>query len=470
MPAFLALWLLSSLVLLSCTPYRAGGREKTRVDLPKTYAGSEALQKTMQPPPRWWYSFGDPNLNRVMQSAIRDNLDLRSAWARLQQSRAVLSQATSARWPQLDAQLQGSRQKITTLFGSFQNSLYTASLAASYELDVFGRISASVKAAGLEALAAREDIEALAISLSAEVVEAWFDCVEAQARSELLEEQLRMNRTYLDLVTLRFQEGLVSAVDVHQQQQIVASIEGQLALATADTATRGNRLRLLLGDARAQVTPAQKQLPNLPAVPAVGVPSQLLRDRPDIRAARARVEAADHRIASAVAERFPALRLTGTLGVSSTSLRDLLESLIWSVIGNATAPLIDGGRRKAAVAQQRALLEERLADYLRVIVQAMLEVENALVLERQNQAALEALQREIASVDKSVEETRARYQEGLSDYLPVLSALQQKQQLEVRILSTQRQRLSYRVQLHRALGGSWTAALTPPRGKGKRGS
>jgi NodT family efflux transporter outer membrane factor (OMF) lipoprotein len=348
-----------------------------------------------------------------------------------------------------------------------QLNQFSVSIGAAYEVDLWRRMANAGDAAALDALAVRDDVESIAITLAAEVAEAWFDLIAQRAQHKLISGQIETNETYLELVRLRFEKGLASALDVFQQRQQLVSTRAQLKLIESVIELHQHRLAVLAGaPPQGFAATTGDTLPPPPAaVPGTGLPADLLERRPDVRAARRRVEAADYRVAAAVADRLPALRLRGSTSLQSSSLADFIASPLWSIIASVTAPLLDGGRRAAEVERNRAVVEERLMGYGQVMLQAMVEVESALMQERQQLAYITDLEEAVELADATLREAQARYRQGLIDYLPVLAALQGLQRAELSLLLARRQLLSYRIQLCRALGGGWTQELAAPEGE-----
>jgi NodT family efflux transporter outer membrane factor (OMF) lipoprotein len=382
-------------------------------------------------------------------------------------------QAASGKWPQIQLDASASRQKnrfqlaepigeITT-----RTNQFSASVGAAYEVDLWKRVGSQAAGAALDAAAFRDDVEAMAISLAAEISEAWFDLVVQRAQRKLLAEQLETNQTFLELVELRFEQGLASALDVYQQRQQVVATRGQLTLVESAIAALGFRLAALVGQPPRSVVAGERDaLPGMPELPGTGIPADLLERRPDVRAARRRVEAADHRVAVAVADRLPGLRLSGSTSLQDSNIAELIATPLWAIIASVTQPIFAGGRLKAEVERNRAIVEERLMQYGQVLLLAMTEVETALVQERQQLANIAALEEQVEIGKSALREARARYREGLIDYLPVLTSLQALQRVELSVLQARRQLLSHRIQLCRALGGTWTARLAPPERRG----
>lgn len=449
------------LALCSCNPHRVNDDPKPKVALPKSYGGE---QTAAQLPERWWQSLGDPALDGLIARALQEGPRMQIVWARLSQAEALGDAARAPRFPTADLQASAAyRENFFPPFGTIDQRTYSLSMPVAYEVDVWNRYGAGAHAAASNVQASRNDVEATAMSLSAEVSEAWFDVVNARAAKKLVEAQLLTNRTLSELVTFRFERGIAAAIDVYQQRQQVLSGEAQLALLDGQLRLALNRLAILLGRPVSQLTlPSTDALPQLPALPGLGVPADLLERRPDLRAARDRIVAQDYQLAAAIAARLPTLIINGSLSFSSTKPADLLDTLLKSISGTISAPLFDGGRRAAEARRQRALLQEVVASYTQVLLQALLEVDSALARETQQEQSLTPLRAQKATAEATLREAQARYEQGLTDYLPVFSALTGLQALERNLLDAERQRLSARVQLCRALGGTWTVTLSRP--------
>ena len=436
--------------------------------VPAAFAGAPGAEAA---PDRWWTVLADPALDELIEGALTDNLQLRAAWAAAAQARAAVGQLGHT-FPELTASASAGRQKNRFVLPdpvgevTVSSNSFALQLGAAYEVDLWRRLGSAQAAVTLDAAAVRDEVEGLAMTVAAELTEAWLDGRAARAEHAVVERQLATSQALLEVLEARFREGLLpSVLDVYQQRSLVAQLRARLVAAGAIQAGAASRLAALTGRAHAELeallAAAPALLPAVPPLPAVGVPVDLLERRPDLRAARRRVEAADHRVAAAVADRLPALRLQGGLSLSSANLADLVATPLWSLLASATAPLFDNGRRAAAVQQQRAVVGERLARYGQALLVAMVEVEGALAQERHHVALLEQLvvQRELAAT--TVRAAQDRYREGQIDYLRVLSAQQGELQVELAVIDAARRHLSTRVTLYRALGGTWTRALTP---------
>ena len=407
---------------------------------------------------KWWVAFKDETLNKIMDQALTGNQQLLSTWSRLKQAEAMMGQAKATWWPSINTSFAAGRAKQSRFFP--ETDVINGSLQASYELDVWGKLSNQRQAAAMNLAATRDSLESIAMTLAAEVTEAWFGWVAQQAQLTLLESQLETNKTYLELIDVRFSEGLAHASDVFNLRQQVEQSRAQLEEAQRLSKLQKNRLAVLLGKAPGQLRLRPGvALADLPPIPATGVPADLVKNRPDVRSAQRSVMAADARVGIALANRFPTLKITAHVGVSAASFTELFDQVIYSVLGNITQPIFQGGALKAEHTRTEAVLQEQIHIFSHLVLQAMAEVENALSSQEHETKRLKFLQKQRDFAASALEEARERYLIGLSEFLPVLTALGSLHRIEKSVVLSQKQVRSYRVQLCRALGGSWTKSL-----------
>jgi multidrug efflux system outer membrane protein len=450
--------------LSSCSLYRAKKDITFHGGIPDSYA-----EGTMSGPiiNRWWEEFNDGQLSELITRALSDNLDLKRSWARLDQAQAIADQASSARWPQIAAD--GGASRIRTnipVTPSGEETIpqrttnYNLGVGASYEIDLWGRIASLDRAADYDLKATRMDLESMAMSIAAQVTEVWVSLIEQISKRTLLQSQLKTNETYLDLVELRFGRGLASSLDVYQQRQQVASLRARMPLIESQITILKHQLNILLGKSpESGIDPIVSLLPELWPQPAAGMPAELLTRRPDVRAAQMRVSSADERVGTAIADRFPALRLSAGTGYTAGSLAELFDNWIWNIAGSVSATVWDGHRKNREVKRTTSVLAEQIALYEKTFLTALKEVEDALIQEENQRIYVEKLGIQTELARKTLTEARQRYINGLGDYLPVLTALQTHQETESNLLTAQKQLVSYRIQLCRALGGTWTSGL-----------
>jgi NodT family efflux transporter outer membrane factor (OMF) lipoprotein len=418
------------------------------VNLPDTFSASGQTPL----PEKWWLAFNDAALNRLIDQALSENFTLSAVFNRLEQFRAIAKINGAELIPQLNGEFSASERTNTRL--STNNYLF--GLAASYELDLWGRIRANIHAAELDANAAREDVDSIAISLTAEIASTWYRLIEQRNQLRLLERQIQINRDNADLVITRFRGGQATAADVFQQNQLLESVIGDRHTVVANIKVLENALAVLIGKAPGTVEiPPQDNFPVLPPIPDTGLSAALMQRRPDVRRAYFLVQAADQRIASAIADRFPKLSLSASVNTSAPDLQSLFNNWMATIAGNLVMPLIDGGRRIAEVERNRAVSAEALDDYATALLQSVQEVEDALIQEQQQHRLIERLDNQVELSRKATEQIRLRYSYGAMDFLRVLSALLSQQGLERSRLSAQQQLIDFRISLYRALAGGF---------------
>jgi NodT family efflux transporter outer membrane factor (OMF) lipoprotein len=358
--------------------------------------------------------------------------------------------------PQLNGEAGFSTTSSRINSQSDSSQIFNLGLAASYELDFWGRIRSTVDAAEIDSLASEESLQTAALSLSAQVATTWFQYLEQLGQIEILEQQQHTNEQALELISLQFRTGQISIADLLQQRQVVESRRGERALAAGRAQVLQNQLAVLLGVAPDQAPQfVVSKLGELPPLPETGLQSSLLERRPDVRAAWLQLQAADQRVAAAVADRFPRFSLTGRASTTDEQIEDLFDNWLASLAANLLAPLIDGGQRRAEVERNQALAAEAYHDYGQTVLEALTEVENALALELRQQEYLTSIDRQLQLSVQATGRIRDRYLNGAEDYQRVLGALLSSQLLQRTQLSARRELFVNRINLCRALAGSW---------------
>lgn len=398
----------------------------------------------------WYAQFNDPTLATLIERGFAGNLTLTQAIARLDAARAQAHASRVAVLPSVNATAdatqiwnEGDRQDFTSRYGA----------AMQWEVDLFGRLSSAAKADRLSAVAAAEDVEATRVTLAADIAVAYYNAVAAHRTLALLDAQNKIDDDILSLIQLREREGVGTQVEVLQQQSQQALTSSLVPIAQSNLRAFENRLDVLTGampDA-VDVTTQASEFPPAVLTPPLGVPSDLLLSRPDLRAARARLVAADANIDEAIANQLPRVTLNGSFLLASGGNA---ASPVLSVLGGLVQPLLDWGQRQADVKRNKALYREQLASFSQLYLEAVEDVETTLyqiTKQKEYMARLEDRRRILAD---TADKTRAVYTEGLSDYLPVLNALQDLRAVERTLLEEDRDLALLHVQLYRALGGA----------------
>ena len=460
-----------ALLLASCTLHQPQTAAPPG-PLPEQFAGAIDHGPPLE---RWWEQFGDPRLNDLMAEAFDRNLDLEQAYARLAQFEALAQTVSAAQWPTVDVQGAAGRVRQQGLFGAKTDDSYQLSAAAGFELDLWRKLASRSKAARLEVLAARQDLAALYLSLSAQLADLYYLAVEQRSQLALVDDTIASFSDTLQRVEDRYREGLVPALDVYQSRQNLAAAEAARPLVVARLAAAEHAIAVLVGRVPDRsVAGRLAELPALEKAFPVGLPATLLQRRPDIAASLSRIQAADARVGAAIAERFPAFNLVAEYGGASNDLGSLLDSpnIFWNLLVNLAQPVFDGGRRKAEVERNRSLFRENLGNYHQKVLQALQEVEDALVQEQTSSRRIGLLEKRVVATAGSLRLSTERYLQGISEYLPVLTAQVDHAEAQSALLEARRQRVVARISLARALGGNWMESAISARlqGSGAKGS
>ena len=455
----------AAMLISSCAIYAPDERMDLNADLPEQFTlysenGPDSTN-------RWWESFQSAELNALIDEALTNSPTIQQSWARLAQAEALAAKAGAARYPTLDysANAAANSREVTTGPNPGRDSYnsYSLGVSAGYEVDLWGRVKSQTQAAALDREASREDLNTAAITLTSQVASRWLGIVAQQLQTEVIRLQLESNETTEELIELRFKKSLSSALDVYQQRQTVAATESQIPKAELREELLRNELAVLLGQSDFQALQiTDVKLPRIGTLPSLGIPADVLGHRPDVRKAGLQLQSADWQVSAARADRLPALRLTAgaSYGNNDIEVADVFDNWAANLAASVTGPIFDGGRRKAEVARARAVVDERLAGYRKTVLNAIKEVEDALVSEEKQRTFIASLDERLEAARRSHEESVNRYRNGLIEYTTVLIQLNTLQNLERDRVVAQYDLLQYRINLYRALGGTWPNELT----------
>lgn len=438
------------LVLAGCTPATRLQVDTPPIVLPQTFSqsGERVIDSV------WWEEFDTPYLKSRIEKALANNFTLRAARQRLVQAQALSRSSAAKLSPQLDATGGFTTTRSRTDGRNTTSDDILLGLAASYEVDLWGRVRAEQDAARLDELGSAEDLQTAAHSIAAEVAGTWFELAEAYSQLDLLQQQQELNTLGLQLIQMRFNIGQVGLADVLQQRQLIESKSGEQAQQRAAIRLLENRLAILCGENPAMMTlPAKPELIPLPPLPATGFPLEILNMRPDVKSNYLDVLAADRRVAAAIADRYPRFAITADANTFG-SATDLFSNWFFSLAANLVGPIIDGGSRRAEIDRTTAVAQEKMYLWGQTILDAIGEVEDALKLEAEQEELLGSLNIQLELATKTVENVRNRYTQGAENYQRVLTALLIQQTLQRDVLRARQQLVAFRISLYRALGGA----------------
>ncbi|KAA3651017.1 MAG: TolC family protein [Proteobacteria bacterium] len=406
---------------------------------------------------RWWQQLGDAQLSALVEQALRANPDLQAARAALQASRALERVARAGQAPSVGASgaTSASRRGDAAV-----SERWTAGFDASWEIDVFGGVRRGVEAAQADREALAATLANTQASLAAEVALNYVSLRTAQARLAIARRNLATQRETLQLTDWRAQAGLASSVDVEQARTNAEQTRAQIPSLQTSLASAANRLAVLTGDAPGalQATLADGSLPAMPTAIAVGIPAEVLRQRPDVQAAERALAAETARIGVAEAARWPGFTLSGSIGLEAATLGALGNgaSVLRTLAAGVSGVLFDGGALVARVEQQGAVREQRLQSYRSAVLTALEDVENALTALDNTARRREALAAASTAARNANLLAADRYRSGLIDFRTVLETERSLLSTEDSLASAEGERLSALIQLYKALGGGWS--------------
>jgi len=412
---------------------------------------------------RWWELFDDPVLNGLIDTALRENKDIRIAAARVEEFAARVDIFRSGAYPQLSYDGEGSRNRdsrdafdgVPTGDRNFNNYSIAANL--SWELDLWGRIRRATEAARAELLAQEENRRAVILSLVSAVATSYVTLRQLDQQLEVSRETLADRSESLELFQMKFKGGVVSELEIAQVRTEYEQAAAAIPPLERSIALTENALSVLLGqNPGAMLRGKTIDELALPAIPA-GVPAQLLARRPDIRSAEQSLVAADARVDVARSQYFPTISLTGLFGYASDSLSDLLgnSANTWSVGGSALGPIFTGGRISAQVRASEAVQRQTLVGYLLTIQTAFREVDDALVSVQKSREQLVAEGRRVAALSDYARLARLRYDEGYASYIEVLDAQRFLFDAELQYVAVQGDVYASLIGTYKAMGGGW---------------
>jgi len=433
---------------------------------PSTQPATQASVTTETPADvaTWWRNFNDPVLDSLVDRAIGQNLDLALASSRLRQARASRTIAAAQLWPQADAS--ASYDRAGTLGGG-SSSLFRAGLDAAWELDIFGGVRRSVEAANADISSAQEDIRDVLVTLTSEVALNYLDLRGFQRQIVIAEQNLATQLDTAGLVERRREAGFIRRLDVANAQAQVAATRSQIPrLEQAERQTIYN-IALLLGLEPGMLVAELEQSAPIPVAPAevpVGLPSDLLRRRPDVRRAESNLHAATARVGVATADLFPRFNLTGSLVSAGGTIKSLgnADNAAWSIGPGLSWPIFTAGSIRANIRVQTEAQEQSAIFYEQSVLNALRDVESSLVAYAREQQRRVSLREAVDANRVRVKLAQQLFAGGQTDSLNVLDAQRSLFAAEDALVQSDTTVAQNLVSLYKALGGGWEAVAPEP--------
>lgn len=443
--------------------------ETPEVEVPPAWSAESSAAASAEPPELWWQEFQDLQLDSLIARAVEANLDLALARARVREARASRDLTAGARQPEVNARASAFRHQDSAntsqgaVTGTNPRDLYDVGFDAAWELDLFGSIRHSVEAAEAGVQVAEEDRRDALVSLLGEVAREYVELRGSQRQSAILRANVDAQRQTLELTRARFEAGLSTELDVARSQALLANTQALIPSLEAASSGGIHRLSVLLGAAPETLYSELAPRSPVPQVGdaltdfAAGLPSDLLRRRPDVRRAERELAQAAALTAEATANLYPKLTLGASLGLQSIHAGDLFEgdSRNWSVGGSLFAPIFAGDRLRAAVRVQDARQEQALVRYQQTILAALQEVETSLVTVARERERRASLATALDASRRALELANDLHLRGLADFFEVLDATRSNLLAESEVARSDTALASDTVALYKSLGGGW---------------
>ncbi|AWI10216.1 TolC family protein [Ereboglobus luteus] len=486
----------SLLLLASCaTPSGPRSLSDSTVAVPETWQNTSETSSTRPAQTSaadnlsaWWTRYDDPILTRLINGALQTSPDIRTALSKIEQSRATRGVTKSDLLPSLsagaDARTSRTKDHTTSPHTTTSGESYSASLDASWEIDLFGKTRQSLKAADADLAQTEQNFHAAQVSLAAEVATAYVSLRSAEAQLAVVEESLRTRAETTQITQWRAQSGDASALELQQAVSTLEQARASIPSLRQNIAQARNQLTLLSGLAPGALDQllaglggtgdspvgsgrmADSAMPKADAhasripksdTPAVAIPADTLRQRPDIRAAEYAFAATVARLKAAERDRLPSLKLTGSLSLESLRAGDLFDpsTTVASALGSLTAPIFAGGRIKQNIAIQNELTKQSLIAYESAVLTALTDVENALVSIQRTTERITILDRANAAAREAAELAAIQYEAGQVDITTLLDAQRTELSIQEQQVSATADYTNAQIQLYKALGGGW---------------
>lgn len=461
---------LNSIVFLIIMGCASVGPEYDKPDLsaPKTWHtkledGLTSRPADPQTLAEWWATLNDPVLNNLIIQAVAGNLDVKQARARVREARANRRLNRADLFPTLDATGSFRKSRSSENSGGGTDVDQSAlDFDASWELDIFGGIRRSMEAATADLQASQEDLRDVLVSLLAEVAINYVDVRTYQARIKAAEGNLKAQTETYELTRSRCLTGLATELAVQQGRYNMENTRSEIPILKTGLEEALNQLAVLLGEQPGAVHAVLQQQTPIPVTPlevAVGVPANALRQRPDVRKAERNLAAQTARVGEATAELYPKFTLVGTIGLETLSLSDLFTagSRTYSIGPSVSLPIFNAGAIRSNIEIQSALQEQALAQYEAAVLNALQEVENALVAYAQEQNRRAALKEATDAARQAAILAQNQYNAGMIDFSDVLDAQRSLLSFQDQLANSEGTMTANLVRLYKALGGGWTS-------------
>ena len=455
--------------LSGCTLGPDPARPVTAADAADTYVYAKAQESIDSPSvTAWWRTFGDPTTVELVELALQNNTDLQAAAARVLEAEAALQRAHGARLPQVGVGASATDQRFSFVLPevgrrTIDSTTYSYNFNVSWQADLLGRLKRTQQANWASLMAQEEAQEALVHTVVSLVVRSRVLVATAERALEITRQITKSWESTTNTVERRYRAGLAGAVELHLARENLAAVRASEAVIAGQLDQARLALDVVVGRRPGSSDPLPDTLPELPSLEPVplGLPASLLDRRPDLRQAEMQLAAATYGVGAAIANLYPDLSLTGSIGASADKINDLTldDGLVYNAVANLVGPIFSGGQRRADVDAAKARVEQATALYAGAVLTALREVEDALVLGESTTLNWEFSDLRVSEARAADRLAKQRYQRGVETLLTVLETERRLRLAEQAIITATADVWNARIDLFLALGGDWGTDL-----------
>jgi len=434
---------LLSIFIISCVSF------KPKIDIKKTYDNVSFFETD------WWQSFGDDNLNGIIQNAIKNNFDIKSGIKRLQQANITYRQSSSSKSPNLNLNanttLTKSDNKKT---GNSSTDSYSLGLTLSYEIDLFNKIKSSEKSAEYSFLSSKENLKTVLVSVTSQIAENYYGIVSTNEKIKITEEQLATNEAILKVLIQRFKNSTVSITDILKQKQNIENIKDSISSLKLTKNLYKNKLKILTGGIEIGEIDEENTL-LLKPYNFDEINFDIAINRPDVLSKYYEIESAAWNVSAAKANRFPSLTLSSSLTYSATEIKNLFENWSLNLLANLIAPIFDAGKRKLEVEKSKKILEEKVLNYKNTLLTAYTEISNTVITEKNYFDTLKYLKNQISLIDELLKKQQIKYLNGETDFSIYLNDQISLYAKRKELADLKYSIIKNRITFYKSIGGKW---------------
>ena len=448
--------LLSMMLFGGCKTLEPNHETILPLTIPENFSVDINGSKTIE---NWWLSFNSIELNTLIKNALDNNFDIITLKTKLTQAKAKVDKENASFFPDLGFSFGGQKNRAQVKQDSSSDSTHNSSrswdssLTSSYTADVWGeaRDKKQAQVANLQAIG--HDLKNTTIKLTAQIAETWIDIITVRNKKNILNNQIKINKTLLKLQKLRFVNGKANALDVSQQREALAEASSQVPLLEMQEQILLNNLAFLSGKTSIAIIEMNtKILPEPVLLPNTGIPSDLLKNRPDIQAAKMRLFSSKWEVRAARADLLPSFKLSAQALFSNGELDLMFHNWVATLAASIAGPIFDGGFRRAEIRRVRAVAEEQLNLYTKTIAKAIFEVEDSLIKIQKQNDYVALLKEELDLAKLTLKDASIQYQNGQSSYLPYLTAWSSIERLERQLVGERATIIKNQIKLYSSLG------------------